>query len=188
MRKNLDGTDPNASKTAVDVRTGLMGPLAGLGDSIIWVLLPTVMGAIAAYSAQSGSLVGWVMAAVANIAMWLVFWFLCHPVYDRGISFSTERSSSLNHLTDACSILGIVIVGALMVSTVNVHFAISWTVGDLTQSLDELLNGIFPCFANLLTMLAIYLGLNIKGMTAGKMVWIVMIVAIALGACGILTA
>lgn len=179
---------PDATKTAVDVRTGLMGPLAGLGDSIIWVLLPTVMGAIAAYSAQNGSLIGWAMAALANVAMWLVFWFLCYPVYNKGISFITERASSLNHLTDACAILGIIIVGALTVSTVNVHFGISWTVGDLTQNLDELLNQIVPNFANLVTMLVIYLGLNIKGMTAGKMVWIVMIVAIALGACGVLTA
>lgn len=179
---------PDATETAVDVRTGLMGPLAGLGDSIVWVLLPTVMGAIAAYSAQNGSMTGWVMAVLANIAIWLVFWFLAFPVYERGISFITDKSTSLNHLTDACAILGIIILGAMVVTTVNVKFGISWTVGDLTQNLDDLLNQIFPKFANILTMIAIYFGLNIKGMSPSKMVWIVMIAAIALGAFGILAA
>ncbi|MCR8908449.1 MULTISPECIES: PTS system mannose/fructose/sorbose family transporter subunit IID [Atopobiaceae] len=177
--------DPDATQTAVDVRTGLMGPLAGLGDSIVWVLLPTVVGAIASYSALEGSLVGWFMAIAVNILLWLVFWRLSYTVYDKGISFITEKSRSLAHLTDACAILGIIVIGALTVSTVDVHLAISWTVGDLTQNLDELLNGILPSFMNLVTMLAIYLGLDIKGMSPGKMVWIVMIVAIVLGALGI---
>lgn len=162
--------DPHATQTALDVRTGLMGPLAGLGDSIVWVLLPTVMGAIASYSALQGSLVGWAMAAIVNILLWLVFWRLSYTVYDKGISFITEKSQSLSHLTDACAILGIIVIGALTVSTVNVHLAISWQVGDLTQNLDDLLNGILPCFMNLVTMVAIYLGLDIKGMSPGKMV------------------
>ena len=127
------------------------------------------------------------MAALSNIVLWLIFWRLNYMVYDKGISFITERSKSLGHLTDACSVLGIIVVGALIVTTVNVHFGVSWTVGDLTQNLDELLNGILPCFANLLTMVAIYFGLNIKGMNTSKMVWIVMIAGIALGACGVLT-
>lgn len=125
------------------------------------------------------------MAIIVNIALWLVFWRLSYTVYDKGISFITERSQSLSHLTDACAILGIIVIGALTVSTVDVHLAVSWTVGDLTQNLDELLNGILPCFMNLVTMLAIYLGLDIKGMSPGKMVWIVMIVAVVLGASGI---
>ena len=41
--------DEHATETALDVRTSLMGPLAGLGDAIVWVLLPTVLGAIAGY-------------------------------------------------------------------------------------------------------------------------------------------
>lgn len=38
--------EDGATLTALDVRTSLMGPLAGLGDAIVWVLLPTVLGAI----------------------------------------------------------------------------------------------------------------------------------------------
>ena len=38
--------EENCTETALDVRTSLMGPLAGLGDAIVWVLLPIVLGAL----------------------------------------------------------------------------------------------------------------------------------------------
>ena len=34
------------------IKTGLMGPFAGVGDTIFGVLLPTVLGSIAAYMGQ----------------------------------------------------------------------------------------------------------------------------------------
>ena len=55
--------DPDATKQAVEMRTALMGPLAGIGDAIIWIMFMTILGAIAAYMALEGSIVGWVIAA-----------------------------------------------------------------------------------------------------------------------------
>ena len=136
--------DANATETALDVRTSLMGPLAGLGDAIVWVLLPTVLGAIAGYQAQQGSLVGMFIAMAGNIALWTVFWKLSIPVYHKGVSFITSKSESLRNLTDVCSILGIIVMGAMVATTVNVKFGLTWTVGDLTQNLNDLLNTIIP--------------------------------------------
>lgn len=175
-----------ATKTALDVRTSLMGPLAGLGDAIVWVLLPTVLGAIAAYQAQNGSLVGLVIAILSNIALWLVFWYLSIPVYKKGVSFITSKADSLRNLTEASSILGIIVLGAMIAKTVNVNFAFSWTVGDLTQNLDELLNTIIPKFGNVLTVCLLYFALGKKNIKSSNLIWIVIIVAIILGALGIL--
>ncbi len=177
--------EENATETALNVRTSLMGPLAGLGDAIVWVLLPTVMGAIAAYQAQNGSMIGTILAILVNVALWLAFWFLSYPVYDKGVSIITSRSSSLHNLTDACSILGIIVLGAMVASTVKVNIALSWTVGDLTQNLGDLLNRIIPCFGSVVTTAVLYWALGRKKLSAGKLIWIVMAVAIVLGAVGI---
>lgn len=177
----------DATETAMDVRTGLMGPLAGLGDAIVWVLLPTVLGAIAAYQAQAGSMVGWALAVAVNIALWMVFWKLAFPVYEKGVSFITAKSGSLRNLTSACSILGIMVVGAMVASTVNVNITYSWTVGNLTQKLGDLLNSIVPHFGNIVATAAIYWGLGRKKMSSGLMIWIIIAVSIVLGAlkiCG----
>jgi PTS system mannose-specific IID component len=177
----------DATETAMDVRTGLMGPLAGLGDAIVWVLLPTVLGAIAAYQAQAGSMVGWALAVAVNIALWMVFWKLAFPVYEKGVSFITSKSGSLRNLTSACSILGIMVVGAMVASTVNVNITYSWTVGNLTQKLGDLLNSIVPHFGNIVATAAIYWGLGRKKMSSSLMIWIIIAVSIILGAlkiCG----
>lgn len=177
--------EENCTETALDVRTSLMGPLAGLGDAIVWVLLPTVLGAIAGYQAQSGSVFGMILAMAVNVALWMVFWKLAWPVYQKGVSFITDRSASLHNLTEVCSILGIIVLGAMVASTVNVNIAFSWTVGDLTQNLGDLLNTIIPCFGNVVTTAILYWALGRKKMTSGRLIWIVIIVAIVLGALGI---
>lgn len=178
--------DEHATETALDVRTSLMGPLAGLGDAIVWVLLPTVVGAIAGYQAQQGSLVGMFVAMAANIALWLLFWFMAFPVYRKGVSFITSKAASLRNLTEVCSILGIIVLGAMVATTVDVQFALTWTVGDLTQNLNDLLNTIIPCFGNVITVAALYWALGKKGIKSGNLIWIVIIVAIVLGAIGFL--
>lgn len=178
--------EPNATETALDLRTSLMGPLAGLGDAIVWVLLPTVTGAIAGYQAQQGSLVGMFLAIAVNVALWLVFWALSYPVYEKGVSIITSKASSLRNLTEAASILGIIVMGAMVATTVNVHFTVTWTVGDLTQTLDDLLNAIIPCFGNVLTVAILYWLLGRKNVKSSWLIWVIMLVAIVLGGIGFL--
>ena len=177
--------EEGCTETALDIRTSLMGPLAGLGDAIVWVLLPTVLGAIAGYQAQNGSMFGTVLAVAVNIVLWLVFWKLAWPVYQKGVSFITDRNASLRNLTEVCSILGIIVLGAMVASTVNVNIAYSWTVGDLTQNLGELLNTIIPYFGSVVTTAILYWALGRKKMNSGKLIWIVIAAAILLGALGI---
>ena len=40
------------------VKVGMMGPLAGVGDSLLMTMIPTIMGSIAAYMAVEGNPVG----------------------------------------------------------------------------------------------------------------------------------
>ncbi|MGN1344880.1 MAG: PTS system mannose/fructose/sorbose family transporter subunit IID [Traorella sp.] len=178
--------DPNATKTAVDMRTALMGPLAGLGDSIIWIMPMTVLGAIAGYMALEGSILGWVIAECIQLVIWFTFYNLYYVAYKQGVTFVTSRSKQLAHLTEAASVIGLSVIGALVASTVNVHTAIQLSYGEVSQSLDDLLNTIIPNFMNVVAMLAIYLGLGVKKMSSGKMVVIVIVLGIVLSMLGIL--
>jgi len=178
--------EEDATETAVELRTALMGPLAGLGDAIIWILPMTVLGAIAAYQALDGSIVGWVIAEAIQLVIWFTFNRLLYVAYDQGINFVTERSAQLKNLTEAASVLGLAVIGALCASTVSVHFGIQMNVGEVSQSLDDLLNMILPHFGNIIAVAAIYWGLSRKGMTSGKMVVILIVLSIILAALKIL--
>ena len=45
-----------AKEAVQSFKIGLMGPMAGIGDSLIWVLYPTIMGSIAGYMALEGNM------------------------------------------------------------------------------------------------------------------------------------
>lgn len=178
--------DEEATDTAIALRTGLMGPLAGIGDAIIWVMFPTIFGAIAAYNALEGSIFGWFIAWAVNVAIWTVFYRLYYVGYDQGVSFITSRVNELNCLTEACSILGLTVIGALVASTVNVNAVLTFTVGEASQTLQSMMDAIMPKFLNVVTVGLIYSGLGIKGMTSGKMVWIIIAASLVLAFFGIL--
>lgn len=178
--------DPDATKQAVEMRTALMGPLAGIGDAIIWIMFMTILGAIAAYMALEGSIVGWVIAEVIQLVIWFAFYKLFFVAYEQGVTFVTTRSAQLQHITEAASVLGLSVVGALVASTVNVKFGITMSYGEVVQPVNDLLDSIIPHFGNVVTVALIYSGLGRKSMTSGKMIVIVLVAAIVLSAIGIL--
>ena len=178
--------DPDATKQAVDMRTALMGPLAGIGDAIIWIMFMTILGAIAAYMALEGSIVGWVIAEVIQLVIWFAFYKLFFVAYEQGVTFVTTRSAQLQHITEAASVLGLSVVGALVASTVNVKFGITMSYGEVVQPVNDLLDSIIPHFGNVVTVALIYWGLGRKNMTSGKMIVLVLVAAILLSAIGVL--
>ena len=174
------------STQAVEMRTALMGPLAGIGDAIIWIMFMTILGAIAAYMALEGSIVGWVIAEAIQLVIWFAFYKLFFVAYEQGVTFVTTRSAQLQHITEAASVLGLSVVGALVASTVNVKFGITMSYGEVVQPVNDLLDSISPHFGNVVTVALIYWGLGRKSMTSGKMIIIVLVAAIVLSAIGIL--
>ena len=178
--------DKNSTKQAIELRTALMGPLAGIGDSVLWVLFSTITGAIAAYMAIEGSVMGLVIAESAQLAFFFIFNKLFYVSYEKGTTFITSNSTKMGNIAKAASVVGLSVVGALIASNVNVNFGITMSYGEVTQSLNELLEMVIPNLANIITVALIYWGLGRKGMNSGKMVIIVMVIGILLSTLGIL--
>ena len=44
-----------AKDTVQSLKTSLVGPFAGVGDTLVWVLWPTIIGSISGYMAQQGN-------------------------------------------------------------------------------------------------------------------------------------
>lgn len=61
-----------AKETVQSLKTSLMGPFAGVGDTLVWVLWPTIMGSISGYMAQQGNPLGAIIWFIANIIFWFV--------------------------------------------------------------------------------------------------------------------
>ena len=68
----MEERDGLAAADAVqDLKIGTMGPLAGVGDSLLMTMIPTIMGSIAAYMAIEGNPVG---AGIWFALILAIFW------------------------------------------------------------------------------------------------------------------
>ena len=114
--KGIDG------ETINDMRAGLMGPIAGIGDSLIdGTLIPILLG-LALGMSQNGSPVG----AIFYIIVWdLIAYFGQRFLYFRGYKLGDKAVSILvgkqgKAIRHAISIIGGMVVGGVLASWVNV--------------------------------------------------------------------
>lgn len=106
-----------------NIKTGLFGPLAGLGDAIFWFTLLPISAAICCSLASQGSPVGpllyiaiWAAAAFSRI------WF-GHLGYNMGVGAVEMITENATAITKAAGILGIMVVGGLIPSYISFSFA-----------------------------------------------------------------
>lgn len=168
------------------LKTGLMGPLASIGDSIFGSLLPTIFGALAANMAIAGNPIGIFIWIVVNI---VVDWFRCkqtHIAYEGGVKLVTTMSDKLNSITDAACVMGLFMVGALIATNVGIVLAVSPTVGGVTVNLQDICNTIMPKMVPAVLVGFVYWLLGKKGMTSTKAILIVLVLGVVLGALGII--
>lgn len=176
----------NASETASAVKTSLMGPFAGLGDSLFFVLPKTIFGAIAAYMAMEGSAMGVALCLALGLVMVFVRYKLWGLGYSQGVKFITSNQTMLNNITDAASVMGLVVVGSLIASNVKATIPLEFNVGETVSSVQSTLDKIIPNLLPLTVTLATYWALGKKKMTSSKMVWIIIAVSIVAFALGLL--
>lgn len=150
-----------AKETVRGLKTGLMGPFAGVGDTLFGVLFPTIFGSIAAYMGQEGSMVGAVIWLLVNIAILILRTFTAGIGYREGSKIITSAKDKLDALTAAATLLGITVVGALVATVVKANVTAAF-VG------------------------FIYWLLGRKKMSSTKAIILVMVLAILLHVVGIL--
>ena len=89
----MEERDGLAAADAVqDLKIGTMGPLAGVGDSLLMTMIPTIMGSIAAYMAIEGNPVG---AGIWFALILAIFWVRMHALefgYKQGVKLVTDFS------------------------------------------------------------------------------------------------
>lgn len=176
-----------AKDTVKGMKVGLMGSFAAVGDSLFASLIPTIFGALAGNMAQQGNPVGALIWIFATVAIVIFRWKQLGYAYKEGVSLVTTMQHRLETLTNAATLLGVFMVGALVASIVKVEFAWKPTIGDVTIDIQENVDMILPKILPLIIALSIYWLLGRKHMNATRAIFIVLIVSIILSALGIIT-
>lgn len=172
--------------TVTGIKTGLMGSFAAIGDSIFASLVPAIFGAIAANMAAKGNPTGIFIWIVAQMAVNVFRWKQLRLAYNQGVSLVTTMQHQLSSLTDAATMMGTFMVGALVATMINVKFAWAPKIGAVPLNIQNNLDMILPKLLPALIVGAIYWMLGKKHMTSTKAIFIVLIVSVVLAALGVI--
>lgn len=137
------------------VKVGLMSPLSGIGDSIFFGTIRTIAAAIGIDLALKGSMAGPLLYfLIFNIPNFLSRYLLLGYGYNLGTAFigRIEKSGIMGKVFKGSAILGLMVIGAMIYSTVRVPLAVSFGDWDLLTTL----NGIFPNILSLGFTLFLY--------------------------------
>ncbi|MCI6538299.1 MAG: PTS system mannose/fructose/sorbose family transporter subunit IID [Lachnospiraceae bacterium] len=177
-----------AKETVQSLKTSLMGPFAGVGDTLVWVLWPTIIGSISGYMAQQGNPLGAIVWLICNIIFWFVKCKFFKVGYTSGTKLITNLGSKLSAFTEAASIMGLSVVGALIASSINITTALDFKVGEVALNLQtDVLDKIMPALLPVILTAVVYKLLGSKKWTATKLILLVIGIALVCSFFGILT-
>ena len=114
------------------IKTGLMGPFAGVGDVVFVAIYRAIVFSIAAYLALQGSAIGLGIVMVCAVAIWWVRYQFTLIGYNQGTKIATGMGSALKNLTEAASILGLTVIGARLT-----HLSYSLSFADMDIGTEE---------------------------------------------------
>ena len=113
------------------VKTGLMGPMAGIGDSISQGTITPILLSIGIGLAAAGNPFGAVLYFVLEVGIMLALaYFMWMQGYDRGRQGVTAllRSGILDRVLTGAGVLGNMVMGALTYQFVTIFLTVSWKI------------------------------------------------------------
>ncbi len=142
------------------VKLGLMGPLAGVFDSLFWGTLKVIAAGVGTSLALKGNPLGPILFILLfNVPHLVLRYNLTFIGYKAGTKFLQRLSQNnvMDRLKDGAAILGLMVVGAMPATLMNIHTPLSFSAGDAGSSLQGILDQILPAALPLgLTFLVYY--------------------------------
>ena len=167
------------------VKTSLMGPLSGVGDSFFQGTVRVIAFGLGISLAQKGSILGPILAMLISfVPSVLVTWYAGKLGYTMGTKYLTKlQGGMMDQLMYICGIIGLMVVGGMVASMVGVTTPIQFESTGLV--LQDILDSIIPQMLSLAVTMGLY-ALVKKRIKTSWLLLICIIGGIALNAFGIM--
>lgn len=171
------------------IKTGLMGPIAGIGDTLIHGTLKPVILGLACTFAMQGHTLGAAIPFLVPILCIIIGYSFMKFGYKLGKEsvMKLMKSGLINNIIVGASTMGLFMMGALSSSYVKVSTPLQFTMKNadpiiLQDILDQILKGMLP----LACIFGIYWYFTHKGSNYNKVIFFVLIFSMIAGFFGIL--
>lgn len=181
---------PISGEAITSIKTGLMGPMAGIGDSLIRSTLKTTILAIACSFALQGNAIGAFIPWLYPVIIIMMGYLLLKLGYTLGRDAITRimRSGLFANIIQASGVLGMFMIGALSSSYVKVSTPLSFALANASAPIvvQDILNKILPGMLPLAAVLGIYTYISRGGRKYSQLVWILFAIAVVGSLIGVL--
>lgn len=180
MEKQAANDDDFDVASISAVKTALMGPIAGIGDSIFWGSVRTICTGIGLSFAVNGNAFGPLLMIVLYNAICTVFRYYgpyLGYIYGSDLISDMSENGILSKITKYATIVGMVTVGAMTCTMVG--FSIPWeiAIGSTTISIQGMFDSILPNLVKLLLVLFV-LKLLKKGYKSTWIIYAMLIIGV----------
>jgi mannose/fructose/N-acetylgalactosamine-specific phosphotransferase system component IID len=148
------------------VKAGIMGPMAGIGDSMIpGTLIPILLAIGMSISTGTGSAAGPIFYIISYLAIILAlsYWLFMFGYRYGMTSMRQLAAGGFAKVTSSFVVLGLVVAGAIGAQITTLNTPLAYSAGELTISLQGTLDGIFPKLLPLLLTLWLWWGMRRRG-------------------------
>lgn len=173
------GIEDDAAVTGL--KTGLMGPFAGVGDTIFIAIYRAIVFSIAAYMAQGGQAMGLLIPIIAGIVVLWVRYKFTWIGYTQGKKIANEFADKMKIFTEAAAILGLTVVGGLVPSVITYKLDLTYKMGEVTMSVQEMFDKILPGLIPLAIVFLSYWLLGKKKMNSTRLIFVLIALGMVLG-------
>lgn len=159
-----------SSEMIIALKTGLMGPIAGIGDTLIWGTIKPICLALATTLALSNNLIGAFFVLFFPLSSYFIGLYLCRLGYSLGRNAISKlvQSGLMNLIIDSCSILGLMMMGALSAGYVSLTTTAGFQLANSEPILlQNILDGIMPGLLPFALISGIYFYMKKKGQKYG---------------------
>ncbi len=172
------------------IKTGLMGPIAGMGDAIVWAAIMPIIISIFLPFASNGSALGGLMPLILYPAVTIAIAYgLIHNGYTLGKKsvMSLLHGGKMKSIIFTANVIGLTMMGALSASYVNITTPLKFGFSSGTEIVvQDILNTIAPGLLPLAAVFTIYMYLRKKGPYYNRILLTVVTVAVITSLLGIL--
>ncbi len=182
-----------------NLKVALMGPLAGIGDTIQAVLITPPFNIIGAGLAAEGSWLSVIATTGPLLALFLVKWPLFYYGYKQGVNVINDVSGAggFDKLQTAAGVLGLTVIGGFVPSIlaslkIKDSFLAQELVNDAgevvqkTPGIQKALDGILPYLIPILVTFGCYYLVKVKKVSPLKTIMILAVLAFIAGAVGMM--
>jgi fructoselysine and glucoselysine-specific PTS system IID component len=152
--------DPDFDPESISaVKAGLMGPLAGVFDSLFWGTLKVIAAGVGTSLALKGNILGPVLfLLIFNLPHLLLRYQLTFQGYQAGTRILQKLAGNqvMDKLTLGASILGLMVVGAMPATLMSIRIPIDIGPSGSALSLQSILDQVVPAVVPLGLTFGVY--------------------------------